>query len=70
MNLFWQHVTTETDFIGDKGGGWMGEAVSRGLSEASGSLSKLQESRELMLFDVLTMKEGAVSMCVCSCAIL
>lgn len=39
---------------------------NHGLSEPC--LSKLQESRKLMLFDVLTMMEGAAS--VCSCAVL
>lgn len=39
---------------------------NHGLSEPC--LSKLQESRKLMLFDVLTMMEGAVS--VCSHAVL
>lgn len=35
---------------------------NHGLSEPC--LSKLQESRKLMLFDVLTMMEGAASVCV------
>lgn len=34
---------------------------NHGLSEPC--LSKLQESRKLMLFDVLTMMEGAASVC-------
>lgn len=37
---------------------------NHGLSEPC--LSKLQESRKLMLFDVLTMIEGAVSLCSCA----